>query len=132
MLKLIGWTEGHFHFQAGWKSNRKTISIPLSAIILQGMHLLDSTEYLLSIGVRNESILLRTDFDRTEADFERQLADVEILDMAACKAFYLAINDRRSSWRYCQRPESAPQQMGADGNQPYSQRYSLRFFCTSC
>lgn len=96
LLQAIGWQEGNFHFEPNLKTDCRTINQSLSWIIMQGVKLQDNTDYLKTIGLSGDSVLVRTRPETTEHEFELIMARGEPLDMDLLKRHYLAVDDRRS------------------------------------
>lgn len=96
VLQVIAWKEGKFNFEPHLKTDVKTIDIGLNALIMQGAHLQDNTNYLLEKGIRNETILARKRLQMAESEFDAIIAKGEPLDSALQKSFYLSIDDRSS------------------------------------
>lgn len=93
-LQVIAWKEGKFNFEPHLKTDVKTIDIGLNALIMQGAHLQDNTNYLLEKGIRNETILARKRLQMPESEFDAIVAKGEPIDNALQKSFYLCIDDR--------------------------------------
>ena len=95
LLQVIGWSEGKFQFESQLKTDTKSIQMPLSAVIMHGTHLVDNTNYLLALGIRNDTVLTRKNPKLAEAEFE-QMITKESADMALSKSLYMLVDDRRS------------------------------------
>jgi hypothetical protein len=93
-LQVVCWAEGDFMFEPKLKTDEKTLSRSLESLILEGVLLLDHTNYLMKAGVRMTSVFEQTNEDMTEAEFEEVMAKGDQLDMAKLKDFYVEVDGR--------------------------------------
>ncbi len=96
LLQVIAWKQGKFNFEPHLKTDVKTIEIGLNALLMQGAHLQDNTNYLLEKGIRSETILARKRLQMPESEFDALIAKGEPIDSTLQKNFYLCIDDRSS------------------------------------
>lgn len=93
-LQTVGWSEGKFKFEPNLKTDTQTIDLPTNTVLMQGIHLLDNTEYLLKSGIRNDSMLARTNHAISESDFEALMTEADPHELEDLKRFYLIIDDK--------------------------------------
>ncbi len=96
LLQAICWNNGEFGFEQKLKTDERTINRNIDALIMDGLLLLDHTDYLKSIGVMLSSVLAKTNANLTEAEFEALAATGEPLDLGILKSIYLSIDSRRT------------------------------------
>lgn len=96
-IQVIGWKEGEFHFEPKLKTDEKTIDKPMEALILEGCLLMDNTEFIKNSGVQLQAVLVRTESDISEIQFEQTMATVDHnVDIGLLKAIYLQVDSRKT------------------------------------
>ncbi|MBX9669328.1 MAG: DUF4388 domain-containing protein [Candidatus Obscuribacterales bacterium] len=95
-LQTICWKDGDFHFEPKIRTDEKTITQGLNSLMLQGAQLLDNTEFLKKRGLSTSTVLVRTQPNLSEQEFEQALLKGAPLDMQLLKGLYLRIDGRCS------------------------------------
>ncbi len=97
LLLTICWKDGDFQFESGLKTDEHTIQEELSRLLMQGVLLLDHTEYLRNAGLQMTIIPQKTYGFLTEQEFEAAVSkEGGIDDMTIAKKIYLAIDGSRN------------------------------------
>lgn len=95
-LLTLSCKEGTFHFEPSLKTEERSITGGINMLMMQGVQLMDNTDYLRNEGVTNDSIIAKKNPGLSESGFEQMMSRGEPIDMSLLKTFYLAINERTS------------------------------------
>ncbi len=95
-LLTVSCKEGTFHFEPSLKTEDRSITAGINMLMMQGVQLMDNTDYLRNEGVTNDSIISKKNPGLSEAGFEQLMSRGEPIDMTLLKSFYLAVNERTS------------------------------------
>ncbi len=95
-VQVICWKDGEFHFEPRLKTDERTIDRSLDMLILEGVLLLDNTEYLKQCGVNMDTVLERVNKDLSENQFVDIVSKAEPPDMQLSKDIYLQIDSRKT------------------------------------
>jgi GGDEF domain-containing protein len=94
VLSLLTWEEGVFRFYEGVKTEEATVTKRIDTLLMEGITLLDQTNYLRQAGLKNESYLLRLQKDLSVNDFVKTLSKAIKTDCKEEWSFYQHINDK--------------------------------------
>lgn len=96
-IQVIGWKDGEFHFEPKLKTDEKTIDKPMESLILEGCLLMDNTDFVKNAGVHLQAVLIRSNPDLSEMQFEQTISSVDhTVDMGLLKAVYLQVDSRKT------------------------------------
>ncbi|MBX9693782.1 MAG: DUF4388 domain-containing protein, partial [Cyanobacteria bacterium] len=95
-VQVICWKDGEFQFEPKLKTDERTVSRPMDMLILEGVLLLDNTEYLKQCGVNMDTVLERVNKDLSENQFVEIVSKAEPPDMQLAKDIYLQIDGRKT------------------------------------
>ncbi|CAN5509456.1 hypothetical protein BH11CYA1_BH11CYA1_14460 [soil metagenome] len=73
LIELVTWTAGEFRFWPDEKSEHKTVKRRLDAMLMEGVSLLDQSQYLDSAGLKLESCLVKRNAIISEQEFTARL-----------------------------------------------------------
>lgn len=73
LIELVTWTAGEFRFWPDEKSTQTTVKRRLDAMLMEGVSLLDQSQYLDSAGLKLESCLVKRNAIISEQEFTARL-----------------------------------------------------------
>ena len=103
LMELITWDEGQFDFYPEQKTHERTVSKRLDALLMEGVTLLDQSNYLRSAGLTQDSYLLRKHASITEQEFEQIASKGAPVDMNMQKQFYQSIDNKSTLFEILRR-----------------------------
>ncbi len=100
-LKIISWKTGDFTFEEQVATKETTISRSLELLILEGVLLMDFTDFLDGAGYCAEAVLQRSDPNLSEAQFEDIVTKGEPVDLRLLKTIYLQVDGKKTIEDLC-------------------------------
>lgn len=92
IMELVTWEKGKFYFYRDERTNQKTVTRRVDALLMESVTLLDQSKFLLESGLKMETYIAKKDPNLTEVGFEERIARGAPCDMNLQKQFYLRLD----------------------------------------
>ncbi|MBZ0189644.1 MAG: DUF4388 domain-containing protein [Candidatus Obscuribacterales bacterium] len=96
IMELVTWEKGKFYFYRDERTNQKTVTRRVDALLMESVTLLDQSKFLLESGLKMETYIAKKDPDLTETGFEERISTGAPCDMNLQKQFYLRLDGNSS------------------------------------
>lgn len=96
IIDCLTWVEGDFHFYPNETSPSQTIHKRLDSLLMEGVSLLDQSNYLRQAGLKPDSLLVRVKDNLTQEEFFNAISKGAPVDVQKQSNFYLYADNQRS------------------------------------